>query len=90
MSLRETTCGSFRSSADFSAGHRDFDINPARSASLVFVKEGFKFAHFAAFQAGDVDVVARAVAFVEVLVAAEVQQVELIDEAVTFQQTRVR
>jgi len=35
-----------------------------------------------------VDVVARAVAFVEVLVAAEVQQVELIDEAVAFQQIK--
>ena len=32
------------------------------------------------------NVVARAVAFVEVLVAAQVEQVELVDQAVAFQQ----
>ncbi len=45
-----------------------------------------EFADGSAFQAGDVDVIARAVAFVEVLVAAQVEQVELVDQAVALQQ----
>jgi len=47
---------------------------------------GLEFADGATFQAGDVDVVAGAVAFVEVLAAAEVEQVELVDQAIAFQE----
>ncbi len=45
-----------------------------------------EFADGSAFQAGDVDVIAGAVAFVEVLVAAQVEQVEFVDQAVAFEQ----
>jgi hypothetical protein len=51
-----------------------------------FVEFGLEFADFAAFQAGDVDVVAGAVGFVEVLVAAEMEEVEFVDEAVAFEE----
>src|SRR5580704_2709025 len=44
-----------------------------------------EFADGSAFQAGDVDVIARAVAFVEVLVAAQVEKVQLVDQAVAFE-----
>jgi hypothetical protein len=85
--LRKLLAAVFAVAADFGAGHRDFDIAILLDLLLqFFVEVGFKFAHFAAFQAGDVDVVPKAVAFVEVLVAAEVQQVELIDEAVALEQ----
>src|SRR5258706_6963036 len=47
---------------------------------------GLEFADFSAFQAGYVDVVARAMAFVEMLVAAEVQEIEYVDEAVALEQ----
>ena len=79
----------FAIAADFGAGHGDFEF--AILFDLLhefFVEEGFEFADFSAFQAGDVDVVARAVALVEVLVAPKVQQVELIDEAVALEQIK--
>ncbi len=38
-----------------------------------------------AFQAGDVDVIAGPVAFIEMLVAAQVEQIQLIDQAVAFE-----
>ena len=79
----------FAIAADFGAGHGDFDF--AILLDLLhefFVEEGFEFADFSAFQAGDVDVVARAVTFVEVLVSAQVQEVELIDEAVALEQIK--
>jgi hypothetical protein len=47
---------------------------------------GFKFADFAAAQAGDVDVIARAVGFVIVLIAAEMQQIEFVDQAMALQE----
>jgi hypothetical protein len=73
-------------SADFRATHRDFDAGVTGDLALqLFVKLAFDFAHFAAADAGNVDVVARAVAFVEVAIAAQVKQIELIDEAVTLQ-----
>jgi hypothetical protein len=52
----------------------------------LFVEFAFEFADFAAADAGYVDVVARAVAFVEVTVAAEMQEIELVDEAVALQE----
>ena len=47
----------------------------------LFVKIALKFPHLAAAQAGDVDVVARAVGFVIVTVAAQVEQVQFVDVA---------
>jgi hypothetical protein len=49
---------------------------------------GLEFADFSAFQAGYVDVVAGPMAFVEVLVAAEVQEVEFVDEAGALEQVK--
>ena len=66
--------------AYFCAGYCDF--NAAVTGDLgfqLFVELAFEFADFAAANAGYVDVVARAVAFVEVAVAAKMQQVELVD-----------
>jgi hypothetical protein len=47
----------------------------------LFVEAGFEFADFAAAETGNVDVVAGAVGFVVMAVAAEVEEVELVDEA---------
>jgi hypothetical protein len=47
----------------------------------LFVEAGFEFSDFAAAETGDVDVVARAVGFIVMAVAAEVEEVELVDEA---------
>ena len=52
----------------------------------MFVETGFEFADFAAAEAGDMDVVAGAVRFVVVAVAAEVEEVELVDEAFFFEE----
>ena len=49
---------------------------------------GLKLADFSAFQAGHVDVVAGAVAFVEMLVSTEVQKIEFVDEAVALEQVQ--
>ena len=65
----------------------DFDIAVARDLPLqILVELAFKFAHFSAADAGDVDVVARAVAFVIMAVPAKMQQVELVDQAEMFEQ----
>jgi hypothetical protein len=47
---------------------------------------GLEFADFAAAQAGDVDVIARAVGFVVMLIAAEMQEVEFVDQAMALQE----
>ena len=70
-------------------GAADGDFDPAVAGDLPFyflVQFAFEFANFAAFHAGHMDVVARAVAFVVVAIAAQVQQVEFVDEALAFQQ----
>ena len=73
--------------AYFGAGNRDFDAAVAGDLALqLFVEFAFEFADFAAADAGDVDVVARAMAFVEMAVAAEVQEIELVNEAMTLQE----
>jgi hypothetical protein len=77
----------FAVAADFGARHGDFDAAVLLDLLLqFFVEFRFKLAHFSAFQAGDVDMVAQAVAFVEVLVAAQMQQIKLIDQAITLEQ----
>src|SRR5580700_4113751 len=73
--------------ADFGAAHRNVDAAVARDLLLqLLVELAFHFANLAAAQTRHMDVVARSVAFVEVAVAAEMQQVELVDEAVALQQ----
>ena len=74
-------------SAHFRAADGDFDASVARDLFLQFlVQLAFHLADFAAAHAGDMDVVARAVAFVEVAVTAQVEQIELVDQAVALQQ----
>jgi hypothetical protein len=70
-------------------GARCGDFNSAIFFNLFFqffVDGRLEFADGAAFQASDVNVIARAVAFVKMLIAAQVQQVQLIDQSVAFQQ----
>ncbi len=77
----------FAVAADFGARRRDVDA--AVSFDLffqLFVEFRLELADGSAFQAGHVDVVAGAVAFVEVLVAAQVEQVKLVNQAVAFEQ----
>jgi hypothetical protein len=50
----------------------------------LFVEAGFEFADFAAAETGYVDVVAGAVGFVVVAIAAEVEEVEFVDQAFFF------
>jgi len=52
----------------------------------LLVEAGFEFADFAAAKARYVDMVAGAVGFVVVAVAAEVEEVELVDEAFFFEE----
>ena len=52
----------------------------------LFVEAGFEFADLAAAETGDVDVVARAVSFVVVAIAAEMEKIELVDETFFFEQ----
>jgi hypothetical protein len=72
--------------AYFCAGYGDFYAAVVLDLFFqFFVEFGLEFADFSAFQAGYVDVVAGAMAFVEMLVAAQVQKIELVDEAVTLE-----
>src|SRR5712691_9037337 len=67
--------------ADFGAGDGDLDAAVALDLVLELLEQAaLELAHLAAAQASDVDVVAGAVAFVVVLVAADVQQIELVDQ----------
>jgi hypothetical protein len=73
--------------ADLGAGDGDLHFEVAGDLFFqLFVEAGFEFADLAAAEAGDVDVVARAVCFVVVAVAAEVEEVELVDEAFFFEE----
>jgi hypothetical protein len=70
-------------------GARDGDLDVAVGGDLLFellVETGFEFADFAAAETGDVDVIARAVGFVVMAIAAEVEEVELVDEALPFEE----
>jgi hypothetical protein len=73
--------------ADFGAGDGDLHGEVAGDLFLeLFVEAGFEFADFATTEARDVDMIAGAVRFVVVTVAAEMEQVELVDEAVLFEE----
>jgi hypothetical protein len=52
----------------------------------LLVEAGFEFTDFATAETSDVNVIARAVRFVVVAVAAEVKEVELVDEALAFEE----
>jgi hypothetical protein len=73
--------------ADFGAGDGDLHVEVAGDLFFqLFVEAGFELADFAAAETGYVDVVAGAVGFVVVAVAAEVEEVELVDEAFFFEE----
>jgi hypothetical protein len=77
----------FADAADFGAGYGDFHAAIVGDLTFQLLEEvGFKFADFAAAQAGDVDVVARAVGFVIMLIAAEMQEIEFVDQAMALQE----
>ena len=73
--------------AYFGAGDGYLHVEVAGDLFLeLLVEAGFEFADFAAAETGYVDVVAGAVGFVVVAVAAEVEEVELVDEAFFFEE----
>ena len=73
--------------AYFCAGDCDFDFAVAGDLALqLLVEFAFELADFAAADAGYMDVIARAVALVEMAVAAEMQEIELVDQAVALQE----
>ncbi len=69
-------------------GSRDGDLKIAVARNLpfqIFVEFTFKLTNPSAANTCHVDVVPRAVAFVEVAMAAQVKQVEFIDQAMMFE-----
>jgi len=72
--------------ADFGAGDGDLDVAIAGDLVLkLFVKAGFELANLAATEAGDMNVIAGTVGFVVMAVAAEVEKIELVNEAFLFE-----
>jgi hypothetical protein len=77
----------FAETAYFGARDGDFDVEIIGNLRLqILVELRFEFPHPAAADARHVNVIARAVAFVIVAMAAQVKQVEFVDQAVVFQQ----
>jgi hypothetical protein len=73
--------------AYFGAGDGDLHVEVAGDLFLeLFVKTGFEFADLAATEAGDMDMVAWAVSFIIVAVAAKMEEVEFVDEAFLFEE----
>lgn len=73
-------------SADFRAANGYFDAGVARDLALqVLVELAFHFANLAAADARHVDVVARSMALIEVAVAAQVKQIEFVDQSMTLE-----
>jgi hypothetical protein len=73
--------------ADFGAG--DGNLNVAVSGDLLFellVEARFEFADLAATETGDMDMVAWAVGFVVMAIAAEMEEVEFVDEALALEE----
>jgi len=52
----------------------------------LFVQAGFEFANLAAAETRDMDVIARAVGFVIVAIAAKVEEIEFVDETFFFEE----
>jgi len=77
----------FAVAADFGARRGDFDAAISFDLFLqLLVKLRLEFADGPASQASNVNVVARAVTLVEMLVATKMEQVELVDQTVAFEQ----
>src|SRR5439155_313747 len=73
--------------ANFGARNRYLHVEVPRDLVFqLFVEAAFEFADLAAPQAGHVNVVPRTVRLVIVAVSAQVQQIQLIDQAFFFQQ----
>jgi len=73
--------------AYFGAGDRDLHFEIAGNLFFqLFVEAGFEFADLSATEAGDMDVVAGAVGFIVVAVAAEMEEIEFVDEAFFFEE----
>jgi hypothetical protein len=73
--------------ANFGAGNGDVDVTIAGNLLLeLLVEMGFEFADLAATQTGDMDVVPRAMSFVIVPIAAEMEEIELVDETFFFEE----
>jgi hypothetical protein len=77
----------FAVAADFRARRGDLDAAIFFDLLLqLLVEVRLELADGSAFQARDVDVVTGTMAFVEVLISAQVEQVELVDQAVALEQ----
>ncbi len=73
--------------ADFGAGNGDADA--AILGNLLFqffIEAAFKFADTSAAQAGHMDMIARAVAFIKMAVAAQMEQIKLVNQTVAFEE----
>jgi hypothetical protein len=72
---------------DFGPGNRNFEVAIEGDLFLqLFVELALEFANLATAYAGDMDVVAWAMAFVEMAVAAEMQQIEFVDQTELLEQ----
>lgn len=77
----------FAEAADFGARDADFDVEIVGDLRFqILVKLRFKLADFSAANAGDVNVIARAVAFVVMAMTAQMQKIEFINEAMILEQ----
>lgn len=73
--------------AYFRARYRDFDTAIVGDLPLQFlVQLAFEFTDFSASHAGDVDMIARAVALVKVTVAPQVKKIQLVNQSLALQQ----
>jgi hypothetical protein len=73
--------------ANFRARHRHLHVKIPRDLFLqLLVQAAFEFAHLSATQTGHVNVIARAVRLVIVPVAAKVEQIQFVDQALLFEQ----
>jgi hypothetical protein len=73
--------------AHFRPRDRDFQIAIARDLLFQFLVElTFKLANFPTTNACDVDVVARPMTLVEMAIAAQMKQIQFVDQAMAFQQ----
>jgi hypothetical protein len=76
----------FAKAADFRARDGDFDVEIIRDLRFqIFVKLRFEFTDSSAAHASDMDVITRAMAFVIMAMATEMEKVEFVDEAVIFE-----
>ena len=77
--------GNRADAADLGAGNADFNVAVTRNLFLqILVNWALQFTNLAAAHTGDMDVVARPVAFVIVAMAAKMEQVELVDQTVAL------